>query len=94
MFEAAGGVQRVLKVFERNYRLRSADFYRAHLRNEAPAAEVAPWHREIWSGAYRQWLRDRGALDETWSMRAPGATPSPEQIRSRSIASPSLEARG
>lgn len=95
------GVKRVLKVFERSYGFRSDDFYRAHLRNEAPAADVSPWHREIWSGAYRQWLRDHNALDETWSMRAspgvpragPAATPTPE-VGSRSIASPRPEAPG
>jgi hypothetical protein len=55
---------RVLGVFERNYNLSSADFYRAHVRDESPAAELAPWHREIWSGTYRQWLRDQGELPE------------------------------
>jgi hypothetical protein len=56
-----GGLQRVLGVFERNYRLSSEDFYRAHLRNESPAADVSVWHREIWSGTYRQWLREHGS---------------------------------
>jgi hypothetical protein len=54
-------LQRVLGVFERNYRLSSADFYRAHVRDEAPAANLSPWHREVWSGTYRRWLRDSGA---------------------------------
>jgi hypothetical protein len=54
-------LQRVLGVFERSYRLSSADFYRAHVRDEAPAADLSPWHREVWSGTYRQWLRGRGA---------------------------------
>ena len=57
------GLQRVLAVFERSYRISSADFYRAHMRNESPAAEVSSWHREIWSGTYRQWLRKQGAED-------------------------------
>jgi hypothetical protein len=56
-------LQRVLRAFERNYRISSADFYRAHLRNEIPAADLSPWHREIWSGTYRQWLRSRGGVD-------------------------------
>lgn len=53
------GLQRVLRVFERNYRLSSAAFYRAHTRNEPPATELMAWHREIWAGTYRQWLRTR-----------------------------------
>jgi hypothetical protein len=52
-------------VFERNYRLSSADFFRAHMRNEPPAADLSPWHREIWSGTYRQWLRRQGS-EESW----------------------------
>jgi hypothetical protein len=59
------GLQRVLGVFERNYRLSSEDFYRAHIRNEPPAADVSAWHREIWSGTYRQWLRRQGS-PELW----------------------------
>jgi hypothetical protein len=55
------GVRRVLGVFERNYRLSSAAFYRAHMRNEPPAADLSAWHREIWSGTYRQWLRNQGS---------------------------------
>ena len=55
------GLQRVLGVFERNYRLSSEDFYRAHLRNEPLAADLSVWHREIWSGTYRQWLRAQGS---------------------------------
>jgi hypothetical protein len=54
-------LQRVLVVFERNYHLSSADFYRAHLRDETPAADLSPWHREVWSGTYRQLLNGRGA---------------------------------
>ena len=54
-------LQRVLGVFERNYRLSSADFYRAHVRDEAPAADLSPSHREVWSGTYRRWLHDREA---------------------------------
>jgi hypothetical protein len=53
-------LQRVLVVFERNYHLSSADFYRAHLRDETPAADLSPWHREVWSGTYRQLLRGKG----------------------------------
>jgi hypothetical protein len=60
------GLQRVLGVFERNYRLSSADFYRAHMRNEPPAADLSRWHREIWSGTYRQWLRRQGSDPEPW----------------------------
>lgn len=56
-------LQRVLRVFEDNYSLSSADFYRAHMRNESPAADLTPWHREIWSGTYRQWLHDQGTED-------------------------------
>ncbi|MGH2960670.1 MAG: hypothetical protein ACRDL3_00535 [Solirubrobacterales bacterium] len=56
-------LQRVLRVFEDNYSLSSADFYRAHMDDEPPAADLSPWHREIWSGTYRQWLRDQGAED-------------------------------
>ena len=59
----AFALKRVLKVFESNYRISSAAFYRAHLRNETPAADLSPWHREIWSGTYRQWLRNRGGTD-------------------------------
>jgi hypothetical protein len=59
------GLLRVLGVFERNYKLSSADFYRAHVRDESPAAELSPCHREIWSGTYRRWLRDRG-VDDSW----------------------------
>jgi hypothetical protein len=65
-------LQRVLGVFERNYRLSSADFYRAHVRDEAPAADLSPWHREVWSGTYRRWLRDRevdGSLVATLTER-------------------------
>lgn len=58
-------LERVLGVFERNYRLSSADFFRAHMRNEPPAADLSPWHREIWSGTYRQWLRRQGS-EESW----------------------------
>jgi hypothetical protein len=54
-------LRRVLSVFERSYRISSADFYRAHVRNEAPAVDLSHWHREVWSGTYRQWLRDRAA---------------------------------
>ena len=54
-------LQRVLVVFERNYHLSSADFYRAHLRDETPAADLSPWHREVWSGTYRQLLNGCGA---------------------------------
>lgn len=56
---------RVLGVFERNYNLSSADFYRAHVRDEQPASDLAPWHREIWSGTYRQWL-DEQEIDASW----------------------------
>jgi hypothetical protein len=56
---------RVLGVFERNYHLSSADFYRAHVRDESPASDLAPWHREIWSRTYRQWLKGQG-LDDPW----------------------------
>jgi hypothetical protein len=56
---------RVLGVFERNYNLSSADFYRAHVRDEPPASDLARWHREIWSGTYRQWLDDQG-VDGSW----------------------------
>lgn len=58
-------LERVLGVFERNYRLSSADFFRAHMCNEPPAADLSPWHREIWSGTYRQWLRRQGS-EESW----------------------------
>ena len=59
------GLERVLGVFERSYRLSSEDFYRAHMRNEPPAADLSAWHREIWSGTYRQWLCQQGA-EESW----------------------------
>ena len=64
---------RVLGVFERNYKLSSADFYRAHVRDEPPAADLARWHREIWSGTYRQLLRGQG-IEESWRLTEP--TPS------------------
>jgi hypothetical protein len=63
------GLERVLGVFERNYRLSSADFFRAHMRNEPPAADLSAWHREIWSGTYRQWLRRQ---DSEESLRPAG----------------------
>jgi hypothetical protein len=59
---------RVLGVFERNYNLSSADFYRAHVRDEAPASDLVPWHRETWSGTYRQWLDDQ-EIDDSWRDR-------------------------
>jgi hypothetical protein len=58
-------LQRVLVVFERNYHLSSADFYRAHLRDETPAAELSPWHREVWSGTYRQLLNGTESAEST-----------------------------
>ena len=61
---------RVLGVFERNYNLSSADFYRAHVRDEPPASDLAPWHREIWSGTYRQLLRGQG-IEESWRLTEP-----------------------
>ena len=61
------GLERVLGVFERSYRLSSADFFRAHMRNEPPAADLSAWHREIWSGTNRQWLRRQGS-EESWRL--------------------------
>jgi hypothetical protein len=63
----AGGdsmdLQRVLGVFERNYGLRSDDFYRAHLSNDSVATDLPAWHREVWAGTYRQLLDGRPAAD-------------------------------
>jgi hypothetical protein len=56
-------LQRVLEVFERNYGLRSDDFYRAHLRNDSVATDLPVWHREVWAGTYRQLLNGRLAAD-------------------------------
>jgi hypothetical protein len=64
---AAGGdsvdLQRVLEVFERNYGLRSDDFYRAHLSNDSVATDLPVWHREVWAATYRQLLNGRLAAD-------------------------------
>jgi hypothetical protein len=56
-------LQRVLEVFERNYGLRSDDFYRAHLSNDSVATDLPVWHREVWAGTYRQLLTGRPAAD-------------------------------
>ena len=66
---------RVLGVFERNYNLSSADFYRAHVRDESPASDLARWHREIWSGTYRQWLDNQG-VDDSWRHAEPARSAS------------------
>jgi hypothetical protein len=54
-------LERVLDVFERNYGLRSDDFYRAHLRNDSVATDLPAWHREVWAGTYRQLLNSLAA---------------------------------
>ncbi len=72
-------LQRVLVVFERNYHLSSADFYRAHLRDETPAADLSPWHREVWSGTYRQLLNGSGA-ESAESPALDGASPIGEGV--------------
>jgi hypothetical protein len=56
-------LERVLAVFERNYHLRSDDFYRAHLSNDSVATDLPPWHREVWARTYRQLLSGRPAAD-------------------------------
>ena len=56
-------LERVLEVFERNYGLRSDDFYRAHLSNDSVATDLPVWHREVWAGTYRQLLNGRLAAD-------------------------------
>jgi hypothetical protein len=65
----AGGdsmdLQRVLGVFERNYGLRSDDFYRAHLSNDSVATDLPAWHREVWAGTYRQLVDGRSAANST-----------------------------
>ena len=52
-------LERVLEMFERNYGLRSDDFYRAHLSNDSLATDLPVWHREVWAGTYRQLLTGR-----------------------------------
>jgi hypothetical protein len=56
-------LERVLQVFERNYGLRSDDFYRAHLSNDSVATDLPAWHREVWASTYRQLLNRRLAAD-------------------------------
>ena len=56
-------LERVLEMFERNYGLRSDDFYRAHLSNDSLATDLPVWHREVWAGTYRQLLTGRLAAD-------------------------------
>ena len=56
-------LQRVLGVFERNYGLRSDDFYRAHISNDSVATDLPAWHREVWAGTYRRLLDLRPAAD-------------------------------
>ena len=73
---------RVLGVFERNYNLSSADFYRAHVRNEPPASDLAPWHREIWSGTYRQLLRGQ-RIEEPWRLAEPIPSASADDYAAR-----------
>jgi hypothetical protein len=58
-----GDLQRVLEVFERNYGLRSDDFYRAHLSNDSVATALPAWHREVWAGTYRQLLKGGPAAE-------------------------------
>ena len=56
-------LERVLEVFERNYGLRSDDFYRAHLSNDSVATDLPVWHREVWAATYRQLLNGPLAAD-------------------------------
>jgi hypothetical protein len=56
-------LERVLGVFERNYGLRSDDFYRAHMSNDSVATDLPAWHREVWAGTYRQLLNGRPSAD-------------------------------
>jgi hypothetical protein len=47
--------------FEKNYGLRSDDFYRAHLSNDSVATDLPAWHREVWADTYRQLLNSLAA---------------------------------
>jgi hypothetical protein len=74
-------LRRVLSVFERNYRVSSADFYRAHIAGDSFAEQLPAWHREVWAGTYRQWLRiarsERERAGSQPSPRSGSAPPKP-----------------
>lgn len=53
----AASLQGVLDSFERGYGMTSAEFYRAHLNNDASMERISGFHRHAWAGFYVAWER-------------------------------------